>query len=126
MRRALTRIAAAAAWLLLAGSPLSGDEPLRMQLTPAVSREPAVLTIRVTVEPADENRVLQVVAESSTFYRSSEVQIDGRHSAPLNVFQFRNVPNGVYHVTSLLIGTNGQRASASRTARVAPAPGSGR
>ena len=124
--RGLTRVALVAAWLTLTGTRLSGDEPLRMQLSPAVSREPAVLTIRVTVEPADENRVLQVVAESSTFYRSSEVQIDGRHAAPLNVFQFRNVPTGVYRVTSLLIGTHGQRASALRVARVAPAPGSGR
>ena len=126
MRERLTRTAVAAVWLVLASARLPADEPLRMQLSPAVSREPAVLTIRVTVEPADENRMLQVVAESSTFYRSSEVQIDGRNAAPLNVFRFRNLPNGVYQVTSLLIGTHGQRATAFRTARVAPALGSGR
>ena len=92
-----------------------------MQLFPAVAREPAVLTIRVTVEAADENRVLQVVAESSTFYRSSEVQIDGKRAAALNVFEFRNVPTGLYNVTSVLIGPHGLRASASRVARIEPA-----
>jgi hypothetical protein len=109
------------AFCVLAVSRLSGGEPLRMQLFPAVAREPAVLTIRVTVEAADENRVLQVVAESSTFYRSSEVQIDGKRAAALNVFEFRNVPTGLYNVTSVLIGPHGQRASASRVARIEPA-----
>ena len=80
MRGPLRRFAVVA-FCVLAVSRLSGGEPLRMQLFPAVAREPAVLTIRVTVEAADENRVLQVVAESSTFYRSSEVQIDGKRSS---------------------------------------------
>ena len=56
MQRALKRRAALAFWLMLAASPLSGGEPLRMQLFPAVAREPAVLTVRVTVEAADDNR----------------------------------------------------------------------
>ena len=111
---------------LLAGPPLSGDEPLRMHLTPAVQRAPAVLTIRVMVEAADENRALRVVAESPTFYRSSEVQIDGRQAAPLNVFQFRNLPTGLYQVTSELIGSHGRRATATRLARVEPPSGSAR
>jgi len=111
---------------LLAASPLSGDEPLRMQLTPSVQRAPAVLTIRVTVEAADDNRALRVVAESPTFYRSSEVRIDGRQSPPLNVFQFRNLPTGVYQVTSELIGSRGRRATATRFARVEPPFGSTR
>ena len=120
MRGPLRRLAVVAFWFV-AASRLSGGEPLRMQLFPAVAREPAVLTIRVTVEAADEHRVLQVVAESSTFYRSSEVQIDGKRAAALNVFEFRNVPTGLYHVTSVLIGPHGQRASASRVARIEPA-----
>ena len=109
-----------AVWVC-AASRVTGGEPLRMQLFPAVAREPAVLTIRVTVESADEHRVLQVVAESSTFYRSSEVQIDGKRAAALNVFEFRNVPTGLYQVTSVLIGPRGQRATASRVARIEPA-----
>jgi hypothetical protein len=126
MRMRLARIVVAAVWLMLASPRLSGDEPLRMQLFPAVAREPAVLTIRVTVEPAEDNRTLQVTAESATFYRSSEAPVDGRHAAPLNVFQFRNLPTGTYQVTCVLIGANGQRATAARLARVMPAPGGSR
>ncbi len=125
MQGPFRQLAVLAFWLV-AASQLSGGEPLRMQLFPAVAREPAVLTIRVTVEPADDNRVLQVVAESATFYRSSEVPIAGKHAAPLNVFQFRNVPTGLYNVSCVLIGANGQRASAARLARVMPAPGGSR
>ena len=53
---------------------------------------PAVLTVRVTVEAAAENRSLQIAAESPTFYRSSEVQIDGANAHPMNVFEFRDLP----------------------------------
>lgn len=120
MRGPRKRLAVVALWFA-AASRLTGGEPLKMQLFPAVAREPAVLTIRVTVEATDEHRVLQVIAESPTFYRSSEVQIDGKRAAALNVFEFRNVPTGLYQVTSVLIGPRGQRASASRVARIEPA-----
>ena len=104
-------------------TPLSGNDALKMQVWPAISREPAVLTVRVTVEPSADNRMLQIVAESNSFYRRSEVQIDGEHAAPLNVFEFRNLPTGLYQVTSVLIGPHGQRAAATRVAKVEPATG---
>jgi hypothetical protein len=124
MRRPL-ELAVLAFWFV-AASRLSGGEALRMQLFPAVAREPAVLTIRVTVEPAEDNRMLQVVAESATFYRSSEAPLDGTHGAPLTVFQFRNVPTGLYQVTCVLVGSRGQRATVTNLARVTPAPGGSR
>lgn len=100
-----------------------GEKPLRMQVSPAISRAPAMLTVRVTVEAAAENRRLQVVAESPTFFRSSEVQLEGANSSPLNVFEFRNLPTGLYEVTGLLIGTQGLRASVSGLAKVEPSVG---
>src|SRR5262245_37847418 len=85
-------------------APLSGNDTLKMQVWPAIQREPAVLTVRVTVEPSADNRLLQIVAESSSYFRRSEVPIDGDRSAPLNVFEFRNLPTGLYQVTSVLVG----------------------
>ena len=108
------------------GVSLTGNEELKMQVWPAVSRAPAVLTVRVTVDKSPDNRMLQIVAESRDFYRSSEIQINGEHAAPLNVFEFRNLPTGLYQVTSVLIGAHGHRATAGRLARVEPAPGGGR
>jgi hypothetical protein len=104
-------------------STVRGSEGLRMHVTPAVCLAPAVLTVRVTVEPAADNRLLQITAESRDFFRSSEVQVNGDQAAPLNVFEFRNMPKGLYHVTSVLTGVGGRRATAFGLARVEPAPG---
>jgi hypothetical protein len=125
MGRALRIAALSQAWLLL-GHPLQGGDALRMKVFPAVQRAPAVLTIRISVEKADQNRWLHVTAESPTFYRSSEIQIDGERAAALNVFQFRDMPTGLYQVTSVLTGVDGRRATATALARVEPAVGSAR
>jgi len=102
---------------------LNGGEALQMHVSPAIQRAPALLTVRVTVESSPDNRLLQVVAESPTFYRSSEVEIDGANSSPLKVFQFRGLPTGRYEVTGMLVGTQGRRAMISRMAEVVPTPG---
>jgi len=107
----------------LAPSVLTGGEALQMQVSPAIQRAPAMLTVRVTVESSDDNRLLQVVAESPTFYRSSEIQIDGASGPPLKVLQFRGLPTGIYEVTGVLVGTQGRRATVSRVAQVVASPG---
>ena len=112
------------AGLLLATTAVSTDDALRIQVSPAVSRAPAVLTIRVTVEPSADNRSLQVVAESATFYRSSEIVIDGTSAPPLQVLEFQKVPAGLYQVTAVLVGAQGPRATVQRLVKVEPATGS--
>jgi len=107
----------------LVPSTLNGGEALQMKVSPAVQRAPAMLTVRVLVESSAENRLLQVVAESDSFYRASEVEIDGANSSPLRVFQFRGLPTGRYEVTGVLLGTQGRRAMISRVAEVVPSPG---
>ena len=114
------------ACLLVAARTLDGGEPLRMQVSPAVARAPALLTVRVSIEASADNRLLLIVAESADFYSSSEIQIDGTNSAPLNVFEFRNLPTGLYQVTGILVGIHGPRATAMRLARVEPSVGSAR
>lgn len=109
--------------LLLAISAVDGREPLRMRVSPAVAMAPGFLTVRVSVEAAAENRSLQVVAESPDFYRSSEIQLDGAQAAPLAVFEFRNLPSGLYQVTGVLVGVSGPRATAVGLAKVQPSPG---
>jgi hypothetical protein len=106
-----------------APNALNGGEALQMKVSPAVQRAPAMLTVRVMVESSDDNRLLQVVAESPSYYRSSEVEIDGANGSPLKVFQFRGLPTGVYEVTGVLVGTQGRRAAISRVAQVMPSPG---
>jgi hypothetical protein len=109
--------------LVLTAQALDGGQSMQMRLSPAVSTAPGYVTVRINVETAADNRLLQVVAESPDFYRSSEISLDGRNSSALNVFEFRNLPTGLYHVTSVLVGVHGPRATAWGVATVAPSPG---
>ena len=122
--RATLTGAMAGAVLLATTSQLNGAESLRIQVTPTISRTPAILTVRAMIEPAADNRSLEVVAESASFFRSSQVQLEGEHGAPVNVFQFKNLPTGLYQVTGVLVGVNGPRATVTRIAKVEPSPGS--
>jgi hypothetical protein len=106
--------------------PLAAGERLTMRVSPAVAREPALLTVRATVQSDVDNRALEVVVQSTDFYRSSSIQLEGSEAPRLNVFEFRNLPSGDYDVTSTLVDSHGQRVSTSQLFRVVQSPGSGR
>jgi len=105
---------------LLSATVLDAGAPIRMQVSPSVARAPADLMVRISVPYDAENRSLRVVAESADFYRSSEVPLDGEGRPPLNVFEFRNLPSGLYQVTGVLVGVRGRRAMVSALAKVEP------
>jgi len=110
---------------VLAGlSGVDGAERLRLRVSPAMTVAPGFLTVQASVEVDAENRLLQVVAESPDFYRSSQIQLDGANAPRLKVIEFRNLPTGLYQVTGTLIGTQGPRATVLRLAKVAPSAGS--
>ena len=48
-----------------------------MVVTPSKSMAPATIRVRVGVAPDADNRVLNVIADSGAYYRSSEIQLDG-------------------------------------------------
>jgi hypothetical protein len=112
--------------LLGALSGVDGAEPLHIRVTPAASLAPGFVTVQASIESDAENRLLEVVAVSPDFYRSSEIQLDGAHAPRLNVFEFRNLPAGEYQFTGTLIGTQGRRATVFRFAKVIPSVGSAR
>ena len=111
--------------LLMAGRA-HGVQPMRLQASPAMSRAPGFVTIRVLLEPDAGDRFLRIVAESPNFYRSSEVQMDGADAPPLSVFEFRDLPEGLYSVTGTLVGVHGQRAQAGTLIKVQAGLGNGR
>ena len=112
--------------VLVVNLPVAAGERLALRVTPAMALEPAMLTVRATVEADADNRALEIVAQSADFYRSSSIQLDGASAPRLNVFEFRNLPTGTYEVTSTLTDSHGQRVTASRVFHVAPAAGSAR
>jgi hypothetical protein len=108
----------------LPGRGLGAGERLTMVVTPARSIAPATIRVRVRVEPAASNRVLNVVADSGDYYRSSEIQLDGERTPRTLVVQFPSLPGGDYVVHSTLLDENGRRsASATEAIKIVPLTG---
>ena len=95
--------------------------PLRLKISvfPSVSFEPSDLMIRVILERHPDNRVLDVVTESSEFSCASDRQLDGEDSPRVMTFQCRGAPAGEYDSHAALIGPDGRaRAEALGRAKV--------
>ena len=95
--------------LLLAGSSIGARSPLDLHVSPNVATAPATLRIRATVAPDADNRAVTIIADSDTFFRSSQVMLEG-DKAPRNTFvEYRNVPAGTYEIRGVLVGPDGQQ-----------------
>jgi hypothetical protein len=84
--------------------PADAGGRLTIKVSPAVAFAPANLIVRTMIEADTDNRAIAIVAESSDFYRSSEIQLDGDHAPRTNVFEFHSLPRGTYQVKAILIG----------------------
>jgi len=99
---ALTMVAAAGTAKLAAG------DHVEMHVTPQVAFAPADLSVRATIQTDPSNRAIEVIADSSDFYRSSEIQLDGENAPRTTMFEFRSVPSGFYDVRAVLLGSRGE------------------
>jgi hypothetical protein len=108
-----------AVFLALTTIHAGGGEQLKISVSPAHSFAPSNLKIRARVVPHDQNRALQIVAESADFYRSSQVPLDGERAPGMLLFEFRSLPGGDYRVYGLLTDSGGhQRAVAEQSVSV--------
>lgn len=114
---AAVTMAALALWLI----PIAGGEPLRIRVTPTVAQPPAVVTVRADVEAHDDNRSLEITAESDHFFTSSRVPLEGRRGPRFSEVHFDNLPQGTYTVKVILMGPLGQRAAETRSVIVGAA-----
>ena len=116
-QRMRVHIVASALFLSWAMS-IHANEPLTMAVSPVQSFAPTNLTIRVHVEPDAGNRAFEVVAESSDYYRSSRIQLDGVGAPRTIALEIRNLPGGDYDVRGALIDSAGhERAAVRRQSR---------
>ena len=117
---------AAFAWLffVFTAASLNSASPLQMRVSPAISQSPAWVTVRVMLDAGPDDRALLVTAESASYYRASEEPLEGAKSQRLNVFEFKNLPPGLYEIKSVLMDSNGPRATEMRLAKVEPGFGS--
>ena len=108
-------------FLALTAFSASGGEQLKIVVSPAQSFAPSNLHIRARVVPHAENRVLEIIAESGEFYRSSQITLEGERAPATIAFEFRGVPGGEYRVSGVLTDSVGRRrAIAEQEVRVIP------
>jgi hypothetical protein len=105
---------------------VGADEPITMQVSPAVAFAPANLVVRATITSDADNRAVEIIAESSDFYRSSEIQLEGDKAPRISRFEFRNLPPGTYEVRATLFGAAGKRGAVRRQVNVIPSGGTER
>ena len=100
--------------LALAATTIAGKDAVSIRVSPAVSFAPAHLVIQTRIEPDDNNRAIEVVANSEEFYRSSTIPLEGERAPKTTTVQFVSLPPGDYEVTAALIGADGQHRASAR------------
>jgi hypothetical protein len=113
-------------FLALIALPVDGDDRLKMRVSPAQSFAPSILRVQVRIEPNGENRALYVVADSSEFYRSSEIPLEGDRAPATIHLEFRGVPAGEYAVVGVLKDQFGHDRSIARSQATVMPSGIGR
>jgi hypothetical protein len=94
--------------IMAAAAPMRASDRLSLRVSPTVSFAPANLVVRATVPANEENRSIEVVAESEDFYRSSEMPLEGDRAPRTTSFEFRSLPTGSYQVRAILKGVSGR------------------
>ena len=101
-----TAAALAPARAAVAQADKPADE-LTLRLTPRFVSAPGYLRSLIRVAPHDANRVLRVEIDSESYYRSSDIQLEGA-SAPMSHFvDWKEVPAGKYSLIVSVIGPSG-------------------
>ena len=101
------------------GRATSAAATVKIRVSPATAYAPATLLVQVLVEHHEDNRAVRVVADSGSYFSSSEVQLDGVDAPGARSVTFHNLPPGDYEVRGELLGISGKvRGMATATALV--------
>jgi len=114
MRTLRTSAVAIVLVLLFAAAAADASERLLLRVTPNVSSAPSTVTVRAYVEQSAENRGLRIEADSGSFYRSSQIQLDGDKAPLLTEFRFASLPSGEYTVIATLLDARGDATMVRR------------
>jgi hypothetical protein len=109
--------------LAFGGHDAGAGQRLSIRVTPAVALAPAFLRITTTVEPSDDNRLLNIEIESPAYSRSSEITLDGKNAQRVSLLEAKSVPGGLYEVRATLIGISGPIAQARQLVKIESAAG---
>jgi hypothetical protein len=108
-------VGATLALLIAATAGQGATEKLALRVTPNVSNAPSTVIIKATVIPNAANRILTIEADSGSFYRSSEIQLEGDRAPLVTEVFLKNLPSGEYTVAAELRDNIGGRTIVRRT-----------
>lgn len=91
--------------------------PLNLRFR-AVTIGSDALRLLATVERHADNRRLRVVVDSGSFYRSSEIQIDGIEAPRNHELRWQPFPAGAYCIEATLVRVTGESLTSRRNYRV--------
>ncbi len=99
-----------------AGTEAGQEEPrrVRARVWPMFAQAPAIVRIEVLVEPDEENRALEIVADSGDYFRSSSIPLEGVRAARFHAVEYRSMPAGRYFIDVELRGRSGAVQAADR------------
>ena len=92
------------------GETAQTEPELQVRLSGHYAFAPATLRAIVRVRPDQDNRLLKVVADSETFLRSSDIELDGASAPRVHTIDWRALPAGTYEISIVVVGTRGPRA----------------
>jgi hypothetical protein len=107
------------ALMALTALPVNGGEGITVRVTPATSFAPGHLLVRARIEPNAANRSLAIIADGESFYRSSEIPLDGDGAPKIVEMRYPGLPGGEYEIYAVLMDSSGrERAVAHQQATV--------
>jgi hypothetical protein len=115
IRNALIVCAAMVIWN---SASLPGDEPVSIELDETIMQAPATMRMTVTVLRRDVNRSVRIEAESATYFRSSQIPLNGARAPSRYRIVYADVPEGQYRIRVEVRGTSDLIAVARRSAVV--------
>ena len=95
-----------------------GDSALSVDVQPAFCTEPCAVRMLVSVDPHEADRELIVEADSSRFYRSSLIQLDGDAEPAVHTLMWKGLPAGLYEIRATLKRVTGEVAQVATDVRV--------
>jgi hypothetical protein len=90
--------------------PHEDGAPLRLQVTPRAALAGTFVQALVRVHPHADNRLLRLTVESPSYFRSSDVTLNGADAAVSHFVPLRALPAGSYAVVAVVYGVDGERA----------------
>ena len=91
---------------------------LRLAVSPYYAFEGTTYTIRITLVPHADNRLLVVAADDGEFvFQRSDRDLDGVNAPTTSEFRWR-LPAGEIQISAVLIGVGGVRARAHQRVKV--------